>query len=165
MFWQITDIHWDTRYSLDGDPTNMCHNPLVPAPKAPIKAPTSSSLSHGTHLSSSTDDDSVLREDSLFQEIQAKMEKISHPSKSLQFHQHAVASPTHKDLRQTRDDQIVPGSDGGPAITKTTQLEQSNGRFGNYLCDAPWELVKTTLDAMVTINSKPDFILWTGYVC
>ena len=26
MFWQITDIHWDLRYSQTGDPTEMCHD-------------------------------------------------------------------------------------------------------------------------------------------
>ena len=25
-FWQVTDLHFDTNYSLSGDPTVMCHD-------------------------------------------------------------------------------------------------------------------------------------------
>ncbi|KAG7177988.1 Acid sphingomyelinase-like phosphodiesterase 3b-like 2 [Homarus americanus] len=69
-FWQITDIHWDHKYSQQGDATRMCHE---------------------GYLSS-----------------------------------------------------------------------DSNGVYGNYLCDSPWPLVKSALEAMVEIHNKPDFILWTG---
>ena len=25
-FWQLTDLHWDQRYSTNGDPSQMCHS-------------------------------------------------------------------------------------------------------------------------------------------
>lgn len=38
----------------------------------------------------------------------------------------------------------------------------NNGKYGNYLCDSPWALVKNALQTMVEIESAPDFVLWTG---
>lgn len=37
-----------------------------------------------------------------------------------------------------------------------------NGKFGNYLCDSPWPLVRNAIQTMWKIESTPDFILWTG---
>jgi len=37
------------------------------------------------------------------------------------------------------------------------------GKYGDYNCDAPWELVVSAIDAMNSIEPQPDFILWTGY--
>ncbi|KAF2359321.1 Calcineurin-like phosphoesterase domain ApaH type [Trinorchestia longiramus] len=76
-FWQLTDVHWDFQYSVDGNPRKMCH-----------------------------------------------------------------AAPQVSDTR--------------------TSNQAGNGHYGNYLCDAPWPLVRAGLDAMVKIEDKPDFILWTG---
>ncbi|CAH1774784.1 unnamed protein product [Owenia fusiformis] len=36
------------------------------------------------------------------------------------------------------------------------------GRFGDYLCDAPWALVNDSVYAMKSIEPNPDFIIWTG---
>jgi len=36
------------------------------------------------------------------------------------------------------------------------------GEFGNYLCDAPWTLITSAMDAMYKIKANPDFIIWTG---
>ncbi|XP_072836213.2 acid sphingomyelinase-like phosphodiesterase 3b [Pogona vitticeps] len=36
------------------------------------------------------------------------------------------------------------------------------GAWGNYLCDAPWILVNSSIYAMKEILPAPDFILWTG---
>ncbi|XP_018018528.1 acid sphingomyelinase-like phosphodiesterase 3b [Hyalella azteca] len=80
-FWQITDVHWDLNYALDGDPLKMCHR-------------------------------------------------------------HSISSP--------------------PSSSATVEKLQTNGRYGNYLCDAPWMLVNAGLDAMMNIDAHPDFILWTG---
>ena len=38
------------------------------------------------------------------------------------------------------------------------------GEFGDYVCDAPWTLINSTLYAMKDILPEPDFIVWTGYV-
>ncbi|XP_076068763.1 acid sphingomyelinase-like phosphodiesterase 3b [Oratosquilla oratoria] len=38
----------------------------------------------------------------------------------------------------------------------------SPGKFGDFLCDAPYTLVLSALKAMKTILPKPDFVLWTG---
>lgn len=69
-FWQITDIHWDQRYSEDGDPAKMCHEANEP--------------------------------------------------------------------------------------------DAHNSMWGNYLCDSPWPLVKSSIQAMVELEPHPDFVLWTG---
>ncbi|KAK7078099.1 Acid sphingomyelinase-like phosphodiesterase 3b [Halocaridina rubra] len=71
VFWQITDIHWDQQYSVDGDETKMCH-----------KEYSSSNV--------------------------------------------------------------------------------KNGVYGNYLCDSPWPLVKNAIKTMAQLESRPDFVLWTG---
>ena len=36
------------------------------------------------------------------------------------------------------------------------------GSYGNYLCDAPWQLVNAAIQGMYKIKSDPDFIIWTG---
>ncbi|XP_053122980.1 acid sphingomyelinase-like phosphodiesterase 3b isoform X2 [Hemicordylus capensis] len=36
------------------------------------------------------------------------------------------------------------------------------GPWGDYLCDAPWILVNSSVYAMKEILADPDFILWTG---
>ncbi|XP_038613908.1 acid sphingomyelinase-like phosphodiesterase 3b [Tachyglossus aculeatus] len=36
------------------------------------------------------------------------------------------------------------------------------GKWGNYLCDAPWALLNSSIHAMRDILPQPDFILWTG---
>ena len=38
------------------------------------------------------------------------------------------------------------------------------GNYGNYLCDAPWQLVTAAINGMHRINADPDFIIWTGLV-
>ncbi|MPC93106.1 Acid sphingomyelinase-like phosphodiesterase 3b [Portunus trituberculatus] len=37
-----------------------------------------------------------------------------------------------------------------------------NSKWGNYNCDSPWPLVKSAIQAMVDIEARPDFVLWTG---
>ncbi|KAL3868431.1 hypothetical protein ACJMK2_041239 [Sinanodonta woodiana] len=44
------------------------------------------------------------------------------------------------------------------SVTNSTQL----GIFGNYLCDAPWKLIVSAMQAMKDFYPDPDFILWTG---
>ncbi|XP_012694248.2 acid sphingomyelinase-like phosphodiesterase 3b isoform X1 [Clupea harengus] len=39
---------------------------------------------------------------------------------------------------------------------------QKAGRFGDYLCDSPWDLINSSIYAMKSILPDPDFILWTG---
>jgi len=36
------------------------------------------------------------------------------------------------------------------------------GKFGNYKCEANWDLLNSALDFMKSEQSNPDFILWTG---
>ncbi|KAJ8290201.1 hypothetical protein GJAV_G00009870 [Gymnothorax javanicus] len=36
------------------------------------------------------------------------------------------------------------------------------GKFGDYLCDSPWDLINSSIYAMKEILPTPDFILWTG---
>ncbi|KAM6428755.1 acid sphingomyelinase-like phosphodiesterase 3b [Liasis olivaceus] len=43
-----------------------------------------------------------------------------------------------------------------------TQPVISAGTWGDYLCDAPWILINSSVYAMKKILPDPDFILWTG---
>ncbi|XP_076008710.1 acid sphingomyelinase-like phosphodiesterase 3b [Genypterus blacodes] len=36
------------------------------------------------------------------------------------------------------------------------------GKFGDYACDSPWDLIHSCLYAMKDILADPDFIVWTG---
>ncbi|XP_026883006.2 acid sphingomyelinase-like phosphodiesterase 3b [Electrophorus electricus] len=36
------------------------------------------------------------------------------------------------------------------------------GKFGDYLCDSPWDLINSSVHAMRDILPDPDFIIWTG---
>lgn len=48
---------------------------------------------------------------------------------------------------------------------KSPARNNRNGRpgvYGDYLCDAPIQLVLSAVDAMRKIHSNPDFIMWTG---
>ncbi|KAG9276455.1 acid sphingomyelinase-like phosphodiesterase 3b [Astyanax mexicanus] len=36
------------------------------------------------------------------------------------------------------------------------------GKFGDYLCDSPWDLINSSMHAMRDILPDPDFIIWTG---
>uniref|UniRef100_UPI00358E2001 acid sphingomyelinase-like phosphodiesterase 3b n=1 Tax=Myxine glutinosa TaxID=7769 RepID=UPI00358E2001 len=38
----------------------------------------------------------------------------------------------------------------------------SAGFWGDYLCDSPWVLINSSLQAMKNILPDPDFIIWTG---
>ena len=38
----------------------------------------------------------------------------------------------------------------------------SPGRFGDFWCDSPWELVTSAINAMKYIKQDADFALWTG---
>ena len=58
-----------------------------------------------------------------------------------------------------------PGNVGNRRMCHRTADYRSNssaGRFGNYLCDAPWSLVEAAVEGMKEIEPNPDFILWTG---
>uniref|UniRef100_A0A665SWS5 Acid sphingomyelinase-like phosphodiesterase n=1 Tax=Echeneis naucrates TaxID=173247 RepID=A0A665SWS5_ECHNA len=37
------------------------------------------------------------------------------------------------------------------------------GKFGDYACDSPWNLINSSVYAMKEILPDPDFIVWTGY--
>ncbi|WAR24739.1 ASM3B-like protein, partial [Mya arenaria] len=36
------------------------------------------------------------------------------------------------------------------------------GTYGNYMCDSPWNLITSAIQAMYKIKPDPDFIIWTG---
>ncbi|XP_041844522.1 acid sphingomyelinase-like phosphodiesterase 3b [Melanotaenia boesemani] len=38
----------------------------------------------------------------------------------------------------------------------------SAGKFGDYVCDSPWNLINSSVYAMKNILPNPDFIVWTG---
>lgn len=43
-----------------------------------------------------------------------------------------------------------------------SQAVPNPGPWGDYLCDAPWLLINSSIHAMKEIEPEPDFILWTG---
>ncbi|KAM4701966.1 acid sphingomyelinase-like phosphodiesterase 3b [Discoglossus pictus] len=42
------------------------------------------------------------------------------------------------------------------------QLVTDAGKWGHYLCDSPYVLINSSINAMKSILPDPDFILWTG---
>ncbi|XP_074161732.1 acid sphingomyelinase-like phosphodiesterase 3b [Sminthopsis crassicaudata] len=59
------------------------------------------------------------------------------------------------DYDASRDPQQVCPSSGSQTVSNA-------GVWGNYLCDAPWILINSSIYAMKAILPSPDFILWTG---
>ncbi|XP_036291425.1 acid sphingomyelinase-like phosphodiesterase 3b [Pipistrellus kuhlii] len=43
-----------------------------------------------------------------------------------------------------------------------SQPVHNAGPWGDYLCDAPWALINSSVYAMKEIEPEPDFIVWTG---
>ncbi|MGH0153486.1 UNVERIFIED_CONTAM: hypothetical protein FKN15_058351 [Acipenser sinensis] len=43
-----------------------------------------------------------------------------------------------------------------------SQAVHNAGRWGDYLCDSPWDLINSSVYTMRHILPDPDFILWTG---
>ena len=46
--------------------------------------------------------------------------------------------------------------------TPDIQKPNRSGIWGNYLCDAPWCLIDSSVFAMKDMESNRDFIIWTG---
>ncbi|XP_064200127.1 acid sphingomyelinase-like phosphodiesterase 3b [Anguilla rostrata] len=60
--------------------------------------------------------------------------------------------PTYK---VTDNPEQVCASNGSRPVTNA-------GKFGDYLCDSPWDLINSSIYAMKDILPDPDFIVWTG---
>ncbi|KAG5858041.1 hypothetical protein ANANG_G00025890 [Anguilla anguilla] len=60
--------------------------------------------------------------------------------------------PTYK---VTDNPEQVCASNGARPVTNA-------GKFGDYLCDSPWDLINSSIYAMKDILPDPDFIVWTG---
>ena len=56
----------------------------------------------------------------------------------------------------------VTGDPSSMCHQSTNSTGQNIGDYGNYLCDAPWKLVMSAIQAMYEVKPDPDFILWTG---
>jgi len=56
-------------------------------------------------------------------------------------------------LSAPSSDQVCPSSSGAKA--------ENPGIFGDYRCDAPWQLIESAVNFMASTN-QPDFIIWTG---
>lgn len=48
-------------------------------------------------------------------------------------------------------------------IAGSRSHRKPSGRYGDYGCDTPWELVESAVKAMAT-RQDVDFLLWTGWV-
>ncbi|KAJ8340866.1 hypothetical protein SKAU_G00331570 [Synaphobranchus kaupii] len=55
----------------------------------------------------------------------------------------------------TDNPELVCASNGARPVTNA-------GKFGDYLCDSPWDLINSSVYAMKDILPDPDFIVWTG---
>lgn len=44
------------------------------------------------------------------------------------------------------------------------EVETTGGSYGNYLCDSPWLLINSSVQAMRQIKEDVDFLIWTGLV-
>lgn len=42
------------------------------------------------------------------------------------------------------------------------EVESTGGSYGNYLCDSPWLLINSSVQAMRQIKEDVDFLIWTG---
>ena len=49
-----------------------------------------------------------------------------------------------------------------PLQTPSSQHPAAAGPDGDYNCDSPYSLVMSALQAMVRLQPRPDFIVWTG---
>lgn len=47
-------------------------------------------------------------------------------------------------------------------LTINATKDFQSGDYGNFNCDSPWWLINSSVEAMITYKSDPDFILWTG---
>ena len=51
-------------------------------------------------------------------------------------------------------------------VVKNESQEYKSNRklspWGHYGCDAPWKLIKDSVEMLTERFSNPDFILWTG---
>lgn len=71
---------------------------------------------------------------------------------------HLQSNVTHNSVNVT----LARAGSGRTQVVSEYDQPHSNGDYGNYLCDAPWLLVKASLDAMVSLHPNPEFVLWTG---
>ena len=39
---------------------------------------------------------------------------------------------------------------------------EEQGKYGNYICDPPWELIQSSVEALKTAGPSPVGIIWTG---
>ncbi|KAF7647303.1 hypothetical protein LDENG_00174420 [Lucifuga dentata] len=60
--------------------------------------------------------------------------------------------PTYK---LTDDPELVCASSGKRPAANA-------GKYGDYVCDSPWDLINSSVYAMKDILPHPDFIVWTG---
>ncbi|XP_062848242.1 acid sphingomyelinase-like phosphodiesterase 3b [Trichomycterus rosablanca] len=54
------------------------------------------------------------------------------------------------------------GNSGSVCDSSGSRPTPHAGKFGDYACDSPWDLINSTVNAMKDILSDPDFIVWTG---
>ncbi|KAJ3641483.1 hypothetical protein Zmor_027990 [Zophobas morio] len=49
------------------------------------------------------------------------------------------------------------------SVSSTRNQRRSMGKYGDYTCDAPWELIESASKTMMNRqNDNVDFVLWTG---
>lgn len=67
------------------------------------------------------------------------------------------------DLHLDHTYRLSDGNSGSVCNSSGSHPSPQAGKFGDYLCDSPWDLISSSVHAMKDILPDPDFIIWTGY--
>ena len=62
------------------------------------------------------------------------------------------------------DQQYTTNGDASKMCHTDSLSETNIGKYGTYGCDAPWDLVESSIQGMASNDATPDFIFWTGSV-
>jgi len=60
------------------------------------------------------------------------------------------------------DQQYTTNGDASKMCHTDSLSETNIGKYGTYGCDAPWDLVESSIQGMASNDATPDFIFWTG---
>ncbi|XP_060778141.1 acid sphingomyelinase-like phosphodiesterase 3b [Neoarius graeffei] len=66
------------------------------------------------------------------------------------------------DLHWDDSYRLTDGNSGSVCNSSGGRPTPQAGKFGDYFCDSPWDLISSSVHAMKDILPDPDFIIWTG---
>lgn len=95
-----------------------------------------------------------------FLAIPSQKSKLHSPLNSVQHITYIFQTASNENVIYPHTGCWRPEYDG---IAGSRSQRGSLGRYGDYGCDTPWELVESAVKAMAT-RQDVDFLLWTGWV-